>query len=139
MTLGPLHVNAHLLAVASATAATGGRDDWDTAEGVEPTGAATSKWTGEEPAYYQEDVDHTDPANVLVRRTLYLQTATARAAGIDTDDVLTIRGPDGTEFTTTAIAVAYSDASAGGNPDYDLTPPIVSAQMETTRLELQPA
>ena len=133
MTLGPLHVNARLTAVATATAATGGRDDWATAEGVEPAGAGTSKWTGDEPAYYREEVDRTDPAGVLVRRTLWLQTLTAREAGIDTDDTITFTGPDGQSHVATAIAVAYSDA-AGQNDT-----PIVSERIETTRLELQPA
>ena len=133
MTLGPRHVNARLTAVATATAATGGRDDWDTAENVEPAGAGTSKWSGDEPAYYREEVDRTDPAGVLVRRTLWLQTTAARTAGIDTDDVITFTGPDGTTHTATAIAVAYSDPSELNGT------PIVSERIATTRLELQPA
>ena len=139
MSLGPLQVNARLLAVATATAATGGRDDWDEEEGVEPDGAATTKWEGDEPAYYREEVDNTQPGDVFVRRTLWVQTSTAKAAGIDTDDVLTIRAADGTEFTATAQAVAYSQASASGSPDYDFSPPLVSPEMETTRLQLRPA
>ena len=139
MSLGTLQTNARLLAVASATAATGGRDDWDEDEAVEPDGAATSKWTGDEPAYYREEVDNTQPGDVLVRRTLWLQTQTAKAAGIDTDDVLTILGPDGVEFAARAQAVAYSHAHAGGSPDYDFAPPLVSPELETTRLQLQPA
>lgn len=133
MTLGPLHVNARLTFVGTATAATGGRDDWDTVEGVEPTGAGTMKWEGDEPAYYREEVDDTNPAGVLVRRTLWIQTTAARTAGIDTDDIITFTGPDGTEHTATAIAVAYSDAAE------QYGTPIVSERIATTRLELQPA
>lgn len=138
MSLGPLQTNARLLAVSSATAATGGRDDWDEEEGAEPTDAGTSKWAGDEPAYYREVIDHTQEGDVIVRRTLWLQTQTARAAGIDTDDVLTIRTPSGSEVAIPAVAVAYSDAAERGSPDYSFEPPIVDARLETTKLELQP-
>lgn len=135
MSLGPLQVNARLSAVSTATAATGGRDDWDEEEGVEPDGAGTAKWTGDAPAYYREEIDHTEQGDVIVRRTLWLQTAVARAAGIDTDDVLTIINPNGDTVSIPAVAIAYSDARERGS----YAAPLASPEVETTKLELQPA
>lgn len=127
MSAGPPQANATLTAVTSATAATGGREDWDEPEGAEPAGAGASKWTGSEPAYYLEKVERApDGSDVYVRRTLVLQTATARAAGIDTDDVLTFTDPTGTTRQATAQLIRYSDAP-------------ISAQLQTTRIDLQPA
>ncbi len=140
MSRGPLQTNARLTAVTSATAATGGREDWDQAEGTEPAGAGAGKWTGDEPAYYREAVEKIPQgADVLVRRTLWLQTTTAREIGIDTDDVLTFVDPGGTTRTATAVAIAYSDASAAPAAGQPAGPALVSARLQTTRIELTPA
>lgn len=134
MTIGPLQANATVTAVKTASAATGGRDDWDTQEGVEPAGAEAAKWSGTELAYYREAIDKVD-GNVLVRRTLYLQTAAARTMGIDTDDVITFTGPDGVERKATAVLVAYADPTRAG----ELGGLVSDSRIATTRLELQPA
>lgn len=131
MSRGPLQVNATITSVTGATAATGGREDWDTAEGVEPAGAGAAKWSGEEPAYYRERVEKVPQgADVLVRRTLWLQTSAARELAIDTDDVITFTDPAGVSRKATAVAVAYADAGAAG---------IVSDRLQTTRIDLTPA
>lgn len=139
MSRGPLHVNARIISVVDATAATGGRDDWwADVESEEPAGAGASKWTGDEPAYYREAIDDST-GDVLERRTLWLATQTARTIGIDTDDVILFIGPDGQQHTATAQAVAYSDASSRYIAGEELGPSIVGPRLETTRLELTPA
>lgn len=138
MSRGPLQTNATLTAVTTATAATGGRDDWDETEGVEPTGAGTSKWSGSEPVYYRESFDKLD-GNVYVRRTLWLQNQTARTIGIDSDDVLTFTAPSGISVTATVTLLAYADAGSKGQAGYALGPRRVSPGIETCRLELTAA
>ena len=123
--------NARLTAVNGATAATGGRDDWD-APGAEPAGAGAQKWIGDAPAYYQERVTRLEDtgggeANVVQARTLYLETATARAIGIDTDDVITFTDPAGVSRTGNAQVVTYSELAG------------VPSGLQTTRIELTPA
>lgn len=123
----PPQVNATLTRVTGATAATGGRDDWD-APGVEPAGAGPQKWAGAAPAYYSESVQRTaggGDVNVASTRTLFVDSAVARAAGIDTDDVLTFTGPDGVVRTARAATVAVRELAG------------IPADLQTARLDLE--
>lgn len=123
----PPQVNATLTRVAGATAATGGRDDWDEPAGQEPAGAGAQKWTGAEEAYLREKVerirDGQTVTNVTVR-TLIIDTSVYRAIGIDTDDVVTYTGPDGEEQSSTCEAIAASELAG------------IPLALQTTRLEL---
>lgn len=129
----PAQVNAALVRVTSATAATGGRDDWDDAvagtapAGSEPAGAGTVKWVGEADAYLRETVrrDAGESGGVVESRILYVDTVIARAAGIDTDDVLTFRDIAGVERTARARIVARAELDG------------IPSRLATTRLELE--
>lgn len=129
----PPQVNATLTRVTGATAATGGRDDWDAAmdglEGAaaEPAGAGAVKWEGEAAAYYRESVRRGQgaTADVVEARTLYIDSHVARAASIDTDDVLTFRDPSGAERTARAGTVAIRELAG------------IPATLQTARLELE--
>lgn len=128
MSLGPLQTNATVTRVTDATAAMGGLDDWDSAP-AEPATSGAAKWTGSEPAYLKVETvreQGPDGVNVLVRRTLIVQAATARLMAVDTDDVITFTGPDGTQATATTSAISISEL-AGVDP-----------RLQTARLELQP-
>lgn len=128
MSLGPLQTNATVTRVTDATAAMGGLDDWDSAPS-EPATSGAAKWTGSERAYLKVETvreQGPDGVNVLVRRTLIVQAAAARLMGVDTDDVITFTGPDGTQATATASAISISEL-AGIDP-----------RLQTARLELQP-
>lgn len=118
--------NARLVAVTSATAARGDRDDWDQAAGVEPAGAGTSKWTGDVPAYYRQDVQRVlgGDANVTRVRTLYVESAVARAAGLDNDDVVTFVDDAGVTRTATARVVSVRTLAS------------IPLGLQTTRLDL---
>lgn len=129
----PAQVNAALLRVTTATAATGGRDDWDAAvagtdaSSSEPAGAGVLKWSGEADAYLRETVrrDAGETGGVVEARILYVDSAVARAAGIDTDDVLTFRDVTGAERTARARIVARAELAG------------IPARLATTRLELE--
>lgn len=122
-------VNAALLTVTGATAASGGRDDWDNPGADAPgAGAGAAKFDGELDAYYREKTDRRAGANgtdVEVSRVLWLTAADARPLGLDTDDVITFRGPDGEEHTGRAIAVAISEL------------PGASDAVQTARIDLE--
>lgn len=116
----PPQVNATLTAVHAAGVA----DDWDRAEA-----AGVAKWTGAAPAYLRQEVERVadtvrDVVNVHARRTLYVDTADADAAGIDTDDRLTIAYA-GSTITARAVAVARSELAG------------VPPSLQTTKLELE--
>lgn len=124
----PPQTNARLLAVHDADALTGGLDDWDTqaAPGSPPAGA--QKWAGDAPAYYRETVQRTITAgNVDVGdvRILWIDSTIARAASIDTDDVLTFTDPTGVQRTARASSVARSELAG------------IPSILQTTRLELE--
>lgn len=123
----PPQVNATLTKITGATAATGGRDDWWT-PGDGPAGEAPEKWTGEAGAYYQEKVTRTADGPGYAR-VLYIESAVARAAGLDTDDVLTFTGPDGVERVERVAIVAIRELAG-------LSPSLQTARLE---LELAPA
>lgn len=126
----PVQVNAHLTRIRAATAATGGRDDWD-APGAEPAGAGAVKWEAPGPelnAYYREKARR--PADgvgddVVTDRTLIIDSTVARAAGVDTDDVLEYVDPDGQARTARAATVAIAEL------------PGIPASLQTARLELE--
>lgn len=125
----PPQVNARLTAVTGATAATRGRDDWDEPAGGEPADAGGLKWSGSAPAYYREDVRRivgaAGGADVVEARVLYIDSSVARAANIDTDDVLTYTDPAGVERTARAAVVAIRELAG------------VPGDIQTARLELE--
>lgn len=124
----PAQANATLVRVTTATAATGGRDDWD-APGAEPAGAGVDKWAGSVPAYYRQKVQRLQGANgpdVQTVHTVWVDTVDARRIGVDTDDVLHLVTAGGTVHGT-AQAVAYSELD-GVDPD-----------LATTRIDFEPA
>lgn len=126
---GPPQANASLVAVLSATGATGGREDWDEPAGLEPAGAGTVKWTGSGPVYYREQTDRSAGeagVDVYTRRALYLTTGLARATGLDTDDVLVIVDPAGGQVRARATSVVLRELAG------------VPAELQTARVELQP-
>lgn len=113
----PAQVNAELVKVVGAGVA----EDWDR---VGQAGAV--KFTGSIPAYLRERVDRVSDGqtvNILERRTVWIDTADARALGIDTDDVVTIRAR-GQEYTASAVAVARSELDG------------LSRFIQTTRIDL---
>ena len=121
----PAQSNATLTRVGSATAATGSRDDWDT-PGVEPAGAGAAKWVGAADAYYtvkSQFVAGADGANVTATRRLIIDSAIARASGVDTDDVVTWSGAS----AGTARVVAVAIAELAGIPP----------ELQTARLDLE--
>jgi hypothetical protein len=132
----PSQTNARLTLVTGATAATGGRDDWD-APGVAPGGPGAApappvKWQApagaELNAYYRESVQRftgADGPTVAPVRTLIIDSSVARAAGIDTDDVLTFTGPDGVVRTARATVIAVRELAG------------IPARLQTARLELE--
>lgn len=131
----PLQVNATLTAVTGASAATGGRDDWDESPGL-PTIDAPSKWTGSEDAYLLErrrNVWTPDGIDVVDERALIIDSDLAVTIGIDTDDVLTFTGPTGATYTARAASVAVRVAQAAGAPQR------VANGLQTTRIDLTPA
>lgn len=121
----PPQVNARVTAIHHG----GIPDDWD-----RPAEAGAQKWAGDLPAYYREKVDRVTTAggvNVIVRRTLWVDTAPLRRAGLldgdeplDTDDVITFAGPSGDEVRLPAIAVAASELAG-------------AAPVSTTRIDLE--
>jgi hypothetical protein len=127
----PAQVNAVLTRVGGATAATGGRDDWDNSldgvAGPEPAGAGGAKWTGFADAYLQERVTRTpgDAGSVSTVRALIVDSDVARAAGIDTDDVLTFEDAAGVERTARALTVTRAELDG------------IPSHLATTRLELE--
>lgn len=127
----PPQVNATLTAVNGADAGTGGRDDWDAPAAAStgttaPTGPL--KWTGDEGAYYRESTDRGRGGggpDVVDIRSLIIDSVTARATGLDTDDVLTFIDPAG--VTRHARARRIIRAELDGIPE----------DLATTRLELE--
>jgi len=122
----PAQTNARLTRVGSATAKTGGRDDWDQAAGVEPAGANTEKWAGAAPAYYTATSRFTpgpDGADFTATRRLIIDSTVARASGVDADDVVTWTGAG----AGTARVIAVSIAELAGIPP----------ELQTARLDLE--
>jgi hypothetical protein len=129
----PTQVNAMLTAVNGADAGTGGRDDWDAPVAASsPASAATGpvKWTGSADAYYGERIqrvpDGAGGVNIIAIRRLIVDSAIARAAGIDTDDVVTFTNPAGVVVHARAAAIRVAELDG------------VSAGLQTTRLDLEP-
>lgn len=113
---------------ATVTLATGAgvADDWD-----RPADAGDPKWSGSVRAYYREKVDRIASAgavNVLVRRTLWLDTADVDAMALDTDDVLTFT-VDGAAAASTGTAKTLARARLAGIP----------SSLQTTRIDLEDA
>lgn len=130
----PPQVNATVTKVAAATGGAGGRDNWDEtlAAGApdEPAGAGAQKWAGTVAAFLEEKVDRVPGPNgvdVLERRRLHVDAADARAIGVDTDDVVTFTDPAGVQRTARVIVAAYAELAG------------IPAELQTTRLELEPA
>lgn len=121
----PAQVNATLTAVHGADAETGGRDDWDAPAAQDGTPNGAEKWTGTADAYYRQDVTRVGP-DVLEVRVLYVDSAIARAAGIDTDDVLSFTDPAGNPRTARAAVVAIRELAG------------IPGDLQTARLELEP-
>lgn len=126
----PPQVNARVTAVH----AQGIPDDWDTHQGGDP---GAPKWVGELAAYYRVKVDRVAAdggVNIITRRTLWVDTAALRRAGLignadpeldlDTDDVITFTPAARPELRLPAIAVAASEL-AGAGP------------VSTTRIDLE--
>ena len=115
----PPQVNAHVTRVVGQ----GTADDWD-----RPASDGAQKWVGRAAAYYREKVDRvTDGAgsvNVLVRRTVWVDTSDLDAMALDTDDVITIE-PDGRPAITSPARTIARSALADA--------PTVS----TTRIDLE--
>lgn len=131
----PLQVNATLTAVTGASAATGGRDDWDEAP-AGPAGDAPSKWTGSADAYLlqrRRNVWTPDGIDIVEERALIIDSDVATVIGIDTDDVLTFTGPTGDVYAARAASVAVRTAQAAGAPQR------VANGLQTTRIDLTPA
>lgn len=123
----PPYTNARLVAVIAATAASGGRDDWDT-PGVEPTGAGASKWSGDQAAYYRQSVRRVAGAageDVVSVRVLYIDSHVARLTGVDTDDVIVFTDYAGAEHRARAAAVAVAELDG------------IPLNVQTARLELE--
>lgn len=119
----PPQANALLTLVTGASAATGGRDDWDAPA---PAGDAPVKWAGEEPAYYTEDARFTpaaDGADHTTTRKLIVDTHIARDIAIDTDDVVTWTGAGAGTARVTAIAFRELEG--------------LPLELQTTKLELE--
>jgi hypothetical protein len=127
----PLQTNASLLAVNDADAGTGGRDDWDapvpaSSPATAPAGAL--KWAGDVDAYYRETVDRVWTAagvDVVAVRRLIIDSSVARAAAVDTDDVVTFVDPTG--VTVHARVARVSIAELVG----------ITPALQTARLDLQ--
>lgn len=133
--------NATLVRVLEATAATGGRDDWDqalsgaTGAGAEPSGAGALKAQGPWRVYYRErnerPVTQTLGGDRIDRhtvRTVYGPGDQLAGVALDTDDVLVLvldRDPT-VEVTATAQAVARNDT------------PGLPAIVRSTRIDLTP-
>jgi hypothetical protein len=134
--MSPPQVNATLTSITGATAATGGRDDWDAArtavaagggaQPAEPADAGPVKWTGAVRCYYRPVLERT-AGDMVERRTLIIPTTIALAAGLDTDDVVTFT-VDGDATPTSARARMVSTPRLAGIPD----------SLQTARLELAP-
>lgn len=126
--MAPPQSNAVITRVTGATAATGGRDDWDEPAGAEPAGAGPLKWQGEARAYYRERTYRLAAAgadDVLLSRQLVLETARLRELGLDTDDVLTVTLDSGPTFTGRAAVIEVRELAG------------IPAALQTSRLELE--
>lgn len=119
----PLQENATVTKVVDPGAASGvGSDDWDAA-----ADAPTEKWTGSVRAYYREKIDRRPGVDVLVIRTLIIDTADYDDLGIDTDDIVTFT-VDGAAQTTGTAALVSVARLAG-----------IASDLQTTRIELAAA
>jgi hypothetical protein len=129
--MAPPQANATISKVTAATAATGGRDDWDTSTvttPAEPAGSGAVKWTGAARCYYRERTVKSAAGgelNVELSRTVILETAAFDAMTLDTDDVLTLER-DGKAPLTARASVIERRALAR-----------IPAHLQTTRLELE--
>jgi len=126
----PPQVNATLTKVTTATAATGGRDDWDAANAgltgpaLEPAGSGTLKWQGRAGAYFQQTIRQTTDG-LVGADVLYLDSAVVREAGLDTDDVIAFTDSAGVQHVGTATIVALRELAG------------VPRELQTTRIELE--
>lgn len=128
--------NATLTTVTGASAATGGRDDWDDVDAWDdtddtvPAGDAPAKWEGSVRAYYSESLARSaDGAtqDTYLRRRLILETVDADV--IDTDDVITLELDDRPGEPITARARLVERRRLARIP----------SRLQTTRLELDAA
>jgi hypothetical protein len=124
-----LQVNAQLITVTGAAAATGGTvDDWDddVTGGVDsPT--PTEKWAGTADAYYTVRRVRRQSAggvDVVAQPTLIIDKSLADEIGIDENDVL--------EFVTAVGQTLQGTASAISGATLDGMP----AEVQTARFEL---
>lgn len=127
----PPQTNARLTAVNAADTGTGGRDDWDApapASTPDTAPAGAVKWSGDADAYYRQKVQRTPDGsgglNIVEVRTLFVDSAVARASGVDTDDVITFTDPAGVVRRARASSIALSELDG------------VPSDLQTARLEL---
>lgn len=131
----PPQVNATITRVQAATAATGGRDDWDesmanVAAPAEPAGAGAEKWAGTAKAFLEEKASRSFEAgndDVLERRILHVDSVDARAMGLDTNDVITFTDPAGIVRQATAAAIAIAELAG------------IPRELQTATIELRAA
>lgn len=124
----PPQVNAKLTAVKTATAAKGGRDNWDNPT-VEPSGSGAVKWSGEAPAYSTDGLSRVQGVNgpsIAIVRVLYVDSSIAVAANIDTDDIIEWTDHNGVARSGEAKIVSVRQLSG------------IPQELQTTRIELQP-
>lgn len=127
----PAQINAELVAVNGADAGTGGRDDWDApapASSSSSPATGPAKWAGSVGAYYTETSERRAGGagpDVVTVAYLIIDTAAARAAGVDTDDVLTFIDPAGVERTARAARIRFAELDG------------IPAELATTKLELE--
>lgn len=118
----PPQVNARLVKVTGQ----GTADDWDRA-----AAAGAVKWENpslELNAYYRERVDRIstgDRVDVLVRRTLFVDTDLADRLELDTDDVVELVNDAGVTVRSPARTVARSRLAGVPGP------------LQTTRIDLE--
>lgn len=132
----PAQINATLTHITAATAASGGRDDWDEARAAdtnqtpvsEPAGTGAVKWEGYAGAYLTDGLIRVDGPNgpkIGTVRVLYIDSAIAVAADLDTDDVLEFTDQNGREMTGEADMVAVRQLAG------------IPGNLQTTRIQLR--
>lgn len=119
-------VNATVTSVTDDTAATGGRDDWDS-PGTEPSGAGASKWAGALAAYFTQDLERVAVpagADLAKLRVLIVASSWVSDVGLDEGDVIT-------------LTHAGSTVSGRARLIEVRTLPGVDAALQTARLTLE--
>ncbi len=132
----PAQINATLTRITAATAASGGRDDWDEAriatdtdtDTAEPAGTGAVKWEGHAGAYLTDGLIRVDGPNgprVGTVRVLYIDSAIAVTAALDTDDVIEFTDQNGREMSGEADMVAIRQLAG------------IPGNLQTTRIQLR--